>query len=75
VEIYGNLNGDSGVKGYVFGPESISVHFRDASVYTYSYASAGQQNIVHMKVLAAAGRGLNAFINTTVKTRYESKQR
>jgi hypothetical protein len=41
---------------------------------TFTYASAGRDNVEHMKSLAVAGRGLNSYINTHVKHRYASQR-
>ncbi len=72
---YLNIGGDSGIYAYESGDDFIRTQFSDGSVYLYTYASAGPQNIDHMKQLAAAGRGLNAFINTNVKRLYARKER
>lgn len=72
---YQNLGGDSGVVAYETGADWIEVQFKDGSEYRYTYASAGASNIEHMKMLARQGKGLNSFINTTVRTQYESKRR
>jgi hypothetical protein len=68
MERYRDINGDSGVLAYETGPDFIRVQFKDHSVYLYTYISAGSHNIERMKSLAAAGDGLNACINTNVKT-------
>jgi len=73
MEHYKNLGGQSGVASYEIGSDSIKVRFKDGHVYLYNSASAGSRNIEHMKSLATAGRGLNSFINTTVKKNYASK--
>lgn len=75
MERYQDIDGDSGVVGYETGPDFIRVQFKDASIYTYTYASARTQNIEQMKQLAAAGDGLNAFINKYVKKKYAQKER
>jgi hypothetical protein len=75
MEGYGNINGKSGILAYETGPDFIRVQFRDNSVYLYTYASAGAHSIEQMKSLAAAGEGLNAFINTNVKKAYARKER
>ena len=75
MERYKNIDGDSGVAGYESGADFIRVQFSDGAVYLYTYASAGSQAIEQMKAQAAAGRGLNAFINTTVKKSYARKER
>jgi hypothetical protein len=75
MERYRDIDGDSGVLAYETGPDFIRVQFKDNSVYLYNYASAGTHNIERMKSLAAAGNGLNAFINTNVKKAYAKKER
>ena len=67
MERYKNLGGDSGVIAYEIGDTSTKVAFSDGSLYWYTYGSAGQYNIDKMKELAIAGRGLNSFINTSVR--------
>ena len=75
MERYRNMGRDSGIAGYETGPDFIRVHFMDNAVYLYTYGSAGPRYIEYMKRLAAAGSGLNAFINTTVKKLYARKER
>lgn len=75
MERYKNLAGDSGVAAYEAGSDFIRVQFSDSSVYLYTYASAGPNNVEHMKRLAVNGRGLNSFINTNVRKRYACKER
>jgi hypothetical protein len=70
-----NVNGDSGVTAYEIGDDWIRVRFSTGAVYLYTAASAGTANIERMKVLAARGDGLNAFINTTVRQAYARKER
>lgn len=72
--IYKNLGGDSGVSSYEISDSFIAVTFRDGHAYRYSHASAGRDNVERMKSLAGAGLGLNSYINTHVKHRYESKR-
>lgn len=70
MEIYKNINGDSGVYGYEIGNDYIWVQFSTGAQYQYTYQSAGVNNIEHMKMLAIKGSGLNAFINKVVKNHY-----
>lgn len=70
---YRNLGGNSGIAAYVAGADFISVQFSDGWMYTYTTASAGDVNIELMKRLAASGRGLNAYINRYMRSRYASK--
>jgi hypothetical protein len=67
---YKNLDGNSGVSDYQIGEDRITVRFTDGNEYLYTYTSAGSINIEKMKELAISGRGLNGFINTTVKKKY-----
>jgi hypothetical protein len=71
MNVYLDINGDSGVLAYEIGEDSIKVQFKDTSkIYVYSYASAGKENVEHMKKLAQSGDGLNSFINLNVKYKY-----
>ena len=75
MEHYKNLGGDSGVVAYEIGPGSITVQFKDGSVYLYTDQSAGAASIAEMQRLAKAGQGLNSFINRVVKKGYARKLR
>lgn len=71
MKVYKDINNDSGVRGYEIGADSITVWFEGTSrAYTYNYASAGRDHIEAMKVLAASGDGLNAYINRYVRSSY-----
>ncbi len=72
---YKNLGGRSGIASYESGPDFIRVQFSDGDVYTFTYASAGSDNVEHMKELASKGQGLNAFLNRTVRKGYDRKER
>ena len=68
---YKDINNDSGVEAYDIHEDSITVFFKGSpKPYKYSYASAGIQNVEHMKKLAASGDGLNSFIMRNVKDKY-----
>lgn len=73
--IYRNSGGDSGIVSYEIGSDSITVQFRDGSVYMYTSQSTGSGDIEEMKVLASSGEGLNSFINRRVRKRYARKLR
>jgi hypothetical protein len=73
MENYKNLSGDSEVAGYEVGIDSLTVHFHNGSVYLYSYEKPGRSDVEHMKKLAAAGQGLNSYINRVVQTNYATK--
>jgi hypothetical protein len=70
---YANLSGNSGVVAYRTAADSITVKFVDGDEYLYTYASAGRANVETMKQLAGQGRGLSAFISTTVRNGYAKK--
>lgn len=72
---YMNRSGTSGVYGYENSINSITVQFKNGSVYLYTYSSTGASHIEKMKQLASMGSGLNSFITTTVKKRYQAKLR
>lgn len=73
MERYTNSDGGSGVSDFEIGNDSITVGFSTGSVYLYTYASTGEADIEQMKNLAKAGKGLNEFINRTVRKRFERK--
>lgn len=78
MQIYANLSGESNVSCHQIGDDNIVVEFNTrgkdgCNTYKYSYRSAGQGNVDHMKSLAVAGLGLNSFINTNVRKLYERK--
>ena len=65
MQIYRDIDGDSGVAAYEIGPDFIRVQFRDGKIYRYTSVSVGAFNSTTMHRLAGAGDGLNAFINRT----------
>ena len=71
MERYGNRGGDSGVSAYEIGSDYIRVRFSSGSTYTYSYRKAGQRHVDAMKRLAINGSGLNSYINSNVKFKYD----
>jgi hypothetical protein len=71
MEKYANRSGQSGVSTYEIGPNYIRVRFSSGSVYQYSYRKAGQSHVENMKQLAMQGSGLNSYINTNVKFKYD----
>ena len=68
---YANYGGHSSIAGYEIEPTRIRVMFSDGTVYSYSYASAGINNVERMKQLAMSGQGLNSFIMRNVRNSYE----
>lgn len=71
MERYINRSGQSGVSAYEIGLDYIRVRFSSGSTYKYSYRKAGQYNVENMKKLAKQGFGLNSYINTNVKFKYD----
>jgi hypothetical protein len=70
--VYRRLAGDSGVVAYRSGARAIDVEFSDGKVYTYTYDSAGREQVEQMKALAREGRGLCSYISRFVRDGYES---
>jgi hypothetical protein len=75
MERYKNSGGNSGIRSYEIGADSIIVEFSDGGKYLYNNQSTGSSNVEQMKTLAVNGRGLNRFISTTIKNRFASKLR
>lgn len=72
---YKDIDGDSGISAYEVGTDFIRVQFNSGQVYRWTYASAGRQHIESMKILAARGDGLNAYINRFVQRMYARRER
>lgn len=70
---YRNLSGNSGVLAYRLARDGIAVQFEDGHIYLYTHASAGRQNVEHMKALAVAGKGLSTFIVRHVRESFAAK--
>ena len=72
---YANLSGQSGVKAYQIGSNYIIVEFKFGreTFYKYTYSSASNASVEHMKNLAIHGRGLNTFVSTKPQPNYFSK--
>ncbi|MGE5072007.1 MAG: hypothetical protein ACM3MF_01150 [Anaerolineae bacterium] len=75
MEPYRNIAGGSGVRTYEIGQDYIAIEFSDGAVYRYTYASAGQENVEHMKGLATSGQGLDEFLSTSLSKMYERKEK
>lgn len=72
MERYRNSSGNSGVYGYEIGNDYIRVQFSSGQVYRYSYnGKAGSYHVENMKTLARRGSGLNSYINSYVKFKYD----
>ena len=73
MEKYKNYGGNSNVYGYEIGIDCIDVWFKGGSRYTYTFQSAGRDNVEMMKKLAREGRGLNSYIMRCVRFGYAKK--
>ncbi len=73
MEMYKNLDGDSGIKAFEIGHHSIALEFTDGSSYLYTYRSAGREVVEQMIKLAQGGRGLNTYVSRRVRAAYAEK--
>jgi hypothetical protein len=73
MEQYRDLDGNSNVSAFEIERYSISVQFKDNSVYLYDYTKAGSVHVEQMKKLAAAGKGLNSYIMRHVSLLYTKR--
>lgn len=73
MERYKNVNGNSNVSAFSFGPDYIDVQFKGGAIYRYSYRSAGSIKVEQMKKLAIQGYGLNSYIMRNARKEYEKK--
>jgi hypothetical protein len=75
MNIYRDINGDSGVSAYEYGEGWIRVQFKHGVTYEYLASRIGSDHLKTMIALADSGDGLNAYINTNaeVKNGYSSK--
>lgn len=72
MQLYADLNDDSGVSSYEIGDSYLKVCFNSDSVfYVYSHVSADKYHVEHMKNMAIVGKGLNSYIDQNVKHDYE----
>jgi hypothetical protein len=70
---YQNRSGNSGVTAYEILEDGIRVRFVDGEIYTYTFESAGREDVERMQVLARSGEGLSGYIATHVRHRYARK--
>ena len=64
---YANLNGAEDVYQYEIWINSITVQFRDKSIYKYSRDSVGAEHLAMMVKLAECGQGLGKYIRDHVR--------
>ncbi len=72
---YKKADHDTGVIAYEIDRDSITIQFKDGSLYVYTAKSAGLRAISQMKTLAKKGEGLTTYINQHVREGYQSKLR
>ena len=70
---YKSTSDNTGVVAYEMGKDSISIKFKDGSVYLYTNSSTGAAAITQMKELAKKGEGLTTYINQHVRDHYQTK--
>ncbi|TSJ41660.1 hypothetical protein [Fluviicola chungangensis] len=75
VQRYLNRGGNSNVANYSIEGDSITVQFKDGSMYLYNYFSTGVAGVEQMKRLAVNGMGLNSYISRFVRKQYARKLR
>lgn len=75
MERYKNLSGQSNVVAYELDQGSISVEFASGAYRTYVYDSnrPGPVMVAELQRLAVAGRGLNSYISSVVKSNFSRK--
>lgn len=71
MQTYTNRSGASGISAYEIGIDYIRIRFSTGSIYRYSYRKAGRSHVDNMKRLATVGSGLNGYINSNVKYKYD----
>ncbi|UVQ44632.1 hypothetical protein NXY11_15660 [Parabacteroides faecis] len=62
----------TGIRGYDYGDDYITVYFTSGSMYTYTLDSCGATHLETMKRLADAQNGLNTYL-TKNKPPFASK--
>ena len=75
MERYANKGGDSGILAFEITATSITVEFKDHSLYLYDNNNPGSAIVERMKALAKSGQGLNSYISTAVKKNFAEKLR
>lgn len=70
---YRNLNGNSPVRFYEFGPALIRVWFEGGKGYEYDSIRPGGEQVNILKSLATDGQGLATYITKYVNKNYARK--
>lgn len=52
----------TGIRGYEYDAQSITIYFTSGAAYHYTYGSAGSGHIETMKKLADSQDGLNTYV-------------
>jgi hypothetical protein len=72
---YADTDRDSGVDLFEISDTAIKVIFKSGpKVYVYTYTKPGQVHVEEMKKYALAGEGLNAYINSKIKSNFSHKE-
>jgi hypothetical protein len=74
MERYRNLGGRSAITHYEKRADGIRVRFQDGWTYDYDHVRPGWHHVERMKLLAASGSGLGAYISRNVRDRYARKE-
>lgn len=73
MELYKDIDGDSGVAAFEIGEGWIKVQFLKGGTYLYDSAKPGQAHVEEMQRLARTGDGLNAYINKFIRKNFAAK--
>lgn len=71
---YRDAGGNSGISGYEIGDDFVRVQFRPGGIYIWSVKGVGRAHIDRMQMLAAAGDGLNTYINKWVHKAFDRRE-
>lgn len=72
MQLYQNLSKKSGVKEFEIGSDYINIKMKNGMIYRYTYIVPGKNEVEAMKLFAKQGKGLNSFLDKTVKGKYYS---
>lgn len=70
---YQEASDESGIASYRITPTTIVIAFKHGGVYLYNHAHPGRVHVQAMQKLAAAGDGLNTYINQHVRENFARK--
>lgn len=71
-QVYGNIDDYSSITHYSIGIDYIQIWYEGISKpKKYSFASASESNVLKMIELAKAGKGLNRYVISKAKGKFE----